>query len=304
MGRDQRGQIVIIAFTFSLVGMPRRGFAVMNETTECLVDFEGVSDTYKSGGTIQCTDCDPSCDADGVNTANGSCTFNLQVCVNEAGGACAAAPLKKVRVTGACGAVALAPTPSGTAPSCRSAALKVNLKKHGHRAGKCKVVATAISSDRPKKVDKDVLMLVCSPQTGACPTTTTTTTTVTTTTTTLRCGNGTVDAGEQCDPPGTSCPTAGACDDNCQCAAAVCERIAAGHPITGQYQTATLPSSDPIAAKICTTNSPDGTQRFGACTVDSACGTPVVTGACAQTPWVDAGGVTQPTGRSTMTFSV
>ena len=84
MGRDQRGQIVIIAFTFSLVGMPGRGFAVMNETTECLVDFEGVSDTYKSGGTLQCTDCDPSCDADGLKTKNQSCTFNLKVCVNEA----------------------------------------------------------------------------------------------------------------------------------------------------------------------------------------------------------------------------
>src|SRR5436309_15442923 len=104
--------------TVALLALAPPCLAAMDATTECLVDFEGVADTYRSGGTIQCTDCDPNCDNDGSNTANQSCTFNLQVCVNEAGGACAAAPLKKVRVTGACGAVALAPTPSGTAPSC------------------------------------------------------------------------------------------------------------------------------------------------------------------------------------------
>src|SRR4029453_10168943 len=48
-----------------------------------------------------------------------------------------------------------------------------------------------------------------------------TTSTVSTTSTTIanQCGNGTVDAGETCDPPGSSCTGAftGICQNNCQC---------------------------------------------------------------------------------------
>ena len=186
--------------TVALLALAPPCLAVMDATTECLVDFEGVADTYRSGGTIQCTDCDPSCDTDGFNTPNQSCTFKLKVCADEAEGACTAAPLKKVKVSGGCGAAALTPTPSGTSPTCGpSTNLTVKLRKHGRKAGKCKVVARAISSDRPKKVDKDVLTLVCNPQTAArCPSVQPT----------------------MCTPP----------------PGVVCEPIVPGQPIPGTYQ--------------------------------------------------------------------
>jgi len=61
-----------------------------------------------------------------------------------------------------------------------------------------------------------------------------------------------------------------------------------------------LGPTDPAAVKVCTTNST--TNRFAICTSDADCGG--ATGTCAQTPWVDAGGVTQPTPTATTTFTV
>jgi hypothetical protein len=62
--------------------------------------------------------------------------------------------------------------------------------------------------------------------TAICPATTTTTTTTTTTplctttsTTLPTCGNNIVDIGEDCDPPGSSCGTAGTCSASCTCGA-------------------------------------------------------------------------------------
>jgi len=73
-----------------------------------------------------------------------------------------------------------------------------------------------------------------------------------------------------------------------------------GQPISGTYQSTTLAPSDPTAVKVCTTNAT--TNRFAICTSDAQCGG--ATGTCAQTPWVDAGGVTQPTPTATTTFTV
>src|SRR5581483_3935483 len=62
----------------------------------------------------------------------------------------------------------------------------------------------------------------CSPSTTTTTTTSTSTstsTTTSTTTTTLACGNGSIDAGEYCDPPGSSCTGAftGICQGDCTC---------------------------------------------------------------------------------------
>jgi len=66
----------------------------------------------------------------------------------------------------------------------------------------------------------------------------------------------------------------------------------------------TLPPTDPIAIKLCTTNATDATKRFGPCTADTDCGTGSPAGTCAETPWVDAGGITQATGTATTMFTV
>src|SRR4029077_6084168 len=115
--------------------------------------------------TLQCTDCDPTCDADGVSTPNGACTFKLRVCANDAAGTCAATALKKVTVKGGCHAATLAFSPSGTAMSCGpEGTLTVKLKKHQKKLGKCKFTAKATSVAKPRRVDKDVLTLVCNPR--------------------------------------------------------------------------------------------------------------------------------------------
>src|SRR5947207_1067322 len=113
------------------------------------------------------------------------------------------------------------------------------------------------------------------PATTAPPTTTTTTTTQPTTTTTSTSSTTT-----------TTLP--------------LCAPIVTGQPISGTYQTTSLGPTDAAAVKVCTTNST--TNRFAICTSDADCGG--ATGTCAQTPWVDAGGVTQPTPTATTTFTV
>ena len=167
--------VAAAVFGLALLGGVPSSHAVMDATTECLTTFADVPDADKNGGVIQCTDCDPNCDADGVNSANGSCTFKLKVCANEADGSCTATELKRVTVKGRCGASALAPVPSGAAPSCGAeAGLAVKLTKRGKKPGKCKITAKAISSSKPRRIDKDALTLVCNPRPAgqACPTTT------------------------------------------------------------------------------------------------------------------------------------
>src|SRR5207249_6561369 len=107
--------------------------------------------------------------------------------------------------------------------------------------------------------------------TTAPPTTATTTTTQTTTTTTSTSSTTT-----------TTLP--------------LCAPIVTGQPISGTYQTTSLGPTDAAAVKVCTTNST--TNRFAICTDDTFCGGAAGSGLCAQTPWVDAGGVTQQIGRA------
>ena len=85
------------------------------------------------------------------------------------------------------------------------------------------------------------------------------------------------------------------------CTATACVPIVSGHPeISGTYQLSTLPASDPAAVKVCTTNATQ--NRFAICTNDAFCGG--VAGSCRQTPWVDSGGITQPSPANTTTFTV
>src|SRR5439155_9280359 len=148
--------------TLALGATPSR--AVMDQSTECLIGFGDVPDADKNGGVLQCTDCDPACDADGIRTANGSCTFKLKVCLNQAAGACTATSLKTPVIKGRCGVSALA-LAAAVGPACGSDGnLVVKLTKRGKRAGKCKITAKAVSSGKPRRTDKDLLMLVCNPR--------------------------------------------------------------------------------------------------------------------------------------------
>src|SRR5262245_39127769 len=61
-----------------------------NPENDCLIGYNGIDDSdvtlegkKQNKPVVHCTDCDPSCDMDGVNTPNGSCTFHLGVCLNQ-----------------------------------------------------------------------------------------------------------------------------------------------------------------------------------------------------------------------------
>src|SRR5262245_8308458 len=56
--------------------------------SDCLIQLEfgdaelPVPFGPKARPSVQCTDCDPACDGDGVDTANGSCAFGVRACIN------------------------------------------------------------------------------------------------------------------------------------------------------------------------------------------------------------------------------
>jgi cysteine-rich repeat protein len=219
---------------------------------DCLVTFRGVTDANTQGGTFACTDCDPSCDTDGVNTPNKSCQFSFQVVINRPATGCTATDIKKVKVkkAGKCKLSGTKITPNGTASVQGAFTGVVRTKKNGKKAGSCKIIAMAKGGRKPRQVDSDKLTLTCNPQGGTCPTVTTTTTTSTTlppgcgngvkegleecddantnnndtctnTCQSAACGDTFLQPGEQCDPPcGTGCGAGQICNNTCQCVAA------------------------------------------------------------------------------------
>jgi hypothetical protein len=226
-----------------------------NPATDCFASLEGIE-----SNPANCTDCDPSCDMDGVATPNNSCTFKLQLCVNdvEAGGSCQATTLKKVKVSPK--KIGLTVTPNGTAEVCGpETSVVVNLKKKGKKSGRKKFTVLAQSDSKQK--DKNKFQLTCNPNPPGqpCPTTSTTTTpTPSTTTTTVNpCGNGTLDAGEQCDPPstGTQCAAGQVCNNSCQCQSS-CTPCPPAKVVTtstpGTLQVSTLPAF-PFPSGVVTT---------------------------------------------------
>jgi hypothetical protein len=105
---------------------------------------------------------------------NKTCTFQLQLCVNQADGGCSAAALKKrVKAKGRCrGASKLQVAPDGSNPVCGSSVdVTVKTKKKGTRDGKCRIRVATKSSDKPPRRDVDKLTLVCTPNASSCPTT-------------------------------------------------------------------------------------------------------------------------------------
>jgi hypothetical protein len=263
-----RGEKRVVTALLLVVIASARAGAVMNASTECLIRFEGLGDSVKNGGTLHCKDCDPRCDADPAGTPNGSCTFKLRACVNDADADCTGTELKKMTVKGKCGASALGFAPVGTALACGpDASLSVALRKHGRKSGMCKVKAKTLSSGKPRRVDQDVLTLVCDPRPSSesCETTSTTTTTM------------------PCALPATGTTS--------QCAP-----IVLGQPIPNSYRL-----MGTTGEKRCVTIA--AANRFGTCSTDADCGG--TAGACLALPWVTADGTLMPfpTG-SQVTFTV
>jgi hypothetical protein len=148
-------------------------------------DCYGALDVRGADGSsrrIICVDGDPACDADGA--CQGSCTFEIAVCLNQPGAAgCTPQPLQKpARVKGAPLAV---PSSQDAAPVC-GAPERLEVRLRGPRQTRSatkRVRLTVVTTGSPAK-DKDVAVLRCQARLdGPCPTTTTAVPTSTTTTT-------------------------------------------------------------------------------------------------------------------------
>jgi len=159
--------------------------------SDCLIalgvgDVEGNVPPFgpKALPSIQCTDCDPDCDGDGVGAANGSCTFGVRACVNAIGTfvACTAATITKAKaVAKPKGAppIDLNLVPDGAKFVCsaeRGVPVAVKRRKAGERPGTVPVSLRVSAADGRR--DRDKFLLVCNPRPAgeACPGTTTTTT--------------------------------------------------------------------------------------------------------------------------------
>ena len=149
--------------------------------SECYVEFDVLGATSPKN-RLTCEDGDPACDVDG-QCGNG-CTFSISLCVNQTNvPGCTPKPLHQPVFV----SQHLLPLPSaqGTEAACGAPGMvRVPLlRRHGgKRPGRRKILILARATSSSPRQDKNLLFLICTPRTGACPTTTTTTSTTTTTT--------------------------------------------------------------------------------------------------------------------------
>jgi len=207
--------VVIVTVVVLLAGVPTDAFVAGDgkgkPENDCLVGFDGVGAGYVAGRVVTCTDCDPSCDADGAGSANGSCKFPMSVCLNRQDVAgCTPAVIGSVKAAPrALLTPADVPVPRGDSQAvCAPIAngVIVDTKKGGQLPGKRKIRLFAKASGKPRRKDVDVFQLVCNPRPAgeSCSVATTTSTTTpsggtTTTTISANCGNGVVEGTEPCD---------------------------------------------------------------------------------------------------------
>jgi len=139
-------------------------------TTDCFAHFEVLGAATQAPGEdaeVTCTDCDPACDKDGVASANGSCTFEAALCLNQAQAGCTAAPLEKVRARAK--QLAVPPLESSTCGPFTS--LMLQTRPEGLKPPSRRLKAAAVSNELPHRVDRNRVKLSCLPRPAgqACP---------------------------------------------------------------------------------------------------------------------------------------
>ena len=189
---------------------------------DCLVGYEFVDpDEVTNSGSknqsVVCVDCDPSCDSDGVPTANGSCTMAAGVCINQGGVAGCTPPSAldeatakgKVKgVKGSAGKIVIDTSQLLAGSACGAmvdVVMPLKSTKSGFKESKATLkLSASVMKDKaagtPGRVDKDKLTYVCRPRPASEPcanATTTTLTSVSTTSTTIVCIET---MGSLCDP--------------------------------------------------------------------------------------------------------
>jgi len=298
-GRVKLGNLLgFMVFAVVLAGFVGRVVAKDKPQNECLGSFQDLPNLPQggeNGGTVTCNDCDPSCDQDGVNTVNNSCTFKLTACVNKPDASCVAGPLKKVKLMVQKGVTGTLTKPNGTDSACAAFTAVVKTKKTGKKAGKTTVKLMVKTTD--KRTDKDVLTLVCNSTLSVCPTTTTSSTTSTTMVAPppLVCGDGRIVAPEICDPPFTQggCPSGQICSGDCStcmpCSNASCSCGTPARPSQLKFTTG-VPD---LGTKVCIGGaSPPNTP----CVKDQDCTNPDTCSSCPTTDGTVGGTVKDDSG--------
>jgi hypothetical protein len=171
---------------------------------DCLIGYNFVDpDQVTQDGkknVVVCTDCDPSCDLDGVSTANGSCTIDAGVCINQSGveGCTPPAALDKASakgkvkgVKGDAGKIVIEVPQLLEGSACGAmvgVVIPVKVTKKGAKDGSASLnLSASVKKNKAEGIvgrsDKDKLTYVCQPRPegDACPIATTTSSTVTTT---------------------------------------------------------------------------------------------------------------------------
>lgn len=188
-------------------------------------DCYGALDVRGSAGSrrVTCVDGDPACDVDGQ--CQGTCTFEIAVCVNRSGvPGCTPRPLRKPpKVAGAALPV---PAPQGGEAVCGpTGTVEVALKgRRRTRSRTKKVQLTVVTAGRPRQ-DSDTVILRCEARReDTCPTTTTTVDASVTTTSAGSVPTSTTDGTPTTTTTSTTLSTTGPCDDDDDCPGAVCSQ--------------------------------------------------------------------------------
>ena len=153
-------------------------------STECFAILRTLGGTDATApNRLECTDGDPGCDHDG-DCHNGSCSFRVQVCINQDVAGCQApAALRSLKV----GPPTLGiPPPAGLSGALCGGFIDVVVPVRGKKKTKPgkRAITLKAKPEGAKGVDSDKDTLVCRPRpaTDTCPTTTTTLPSTTTTT--------------------------------------------------------------------------------------------------------------------------
>src|SRR5438876_4488472 len=119
------------------------------------------SGAFTAPSTVTCADGDPSCDQDGA--CNDSCTFRVQLCVNQPGLAPCVAPVSLDSIK-----PGSLPPPGLIGENCGSfvdKTVRVRTRGNRKRPGKLKIKAKGKAPKGTKpRVDKDTYVLVCQPR--------------------------------------------------------------------------------------------------------------------------------------------
>jgi hypothetical protein len=188
--------------------------------SDCFVEFDVGAAAFATHGSttkIECTECDPTCDADPQK--DGTCVLRFDVCPKQAGiPSCKpSTSLGPIRIGGAT-PVGAPVDGSGSACATYQATARTKKRLHGERTGRQTIKVKVSSAGKGKLTDQDTIIYSCVPRADACPTTTTTTTTSTTSTTTTTMPTCASSAAPQCMGP---CPQNFFCipvGNACQCA--------------------------------------------------------------------------------------